>query len=307
MQRSAGDAKLVVAHHFFWSAGTVMQKSQTGLLRTICFDILRRCPSLIPVVCKDRHEQTGVVPLEQSWTLSELQGLLAFLLTQEDITQGQASRKLRFAFFIDGLDEYEGDHHDIIDTIKRVATSKFVKVCVASRPWNVFQYAFGNDKSMMLRVQDLTRDDINHYVNSKLRENDRFKAMIQGNPQCLQIVNEVTTKANGGFLWVSLVVKELLRSLDNSDGINDLFRRLRDMPPGLEEYFRHMFDTIDAFYSQQTARILQVCLHARHPLSLISFVVVEPDAIDFGIRPSPMGFGPDSHFQGAISQAECEM
>jgi ABC-type glutathione transport system ATPase component len=46
----AGGAKLVTASYYFWNAGTDMQKSQQGLLQSLLYEILTRCPDLIPTV-----------------------------------------------------------------------------------------------------------------------------------------------------------------------------------------------------------------------------------------------------------------
>jgi len=45
-----GDLDLCMAHFFFWSSGTNLQKSQEGLLRSLLYDILSKAPQLIPVV-----------------------------------------------------------------------------------------------------------------------------------------------------------------------------------------------------------------------------------------------------------------
>lgn len=42
--------KLLTARHYFWAAGTHMQKSHEGLLKTL-YDILCACPSLLPAAC----------------------------------------------------------------------------------------------------------------------------------------------------------------------------------------------------------------------------------------------------------------
>jgi len=47
----AGDAKLLIAHFYFWDLGSdKLQKSQLGLFRSLLYQILSKIPSLIPVV-----------------------------------------------------------------------------------------------------------------------------------------------------------------------------------------------------------------------------------------------------------------
>jgi hypothetical protein len=42
----------------------------------------------------------------------------------------------KVALFIDGLDEFEGSHVELISLIRRTASPN-IKICVTSRPWRV--------------------------------------------------------------------------------------------------------------------------------------------------------------------------
>ncbi len=48
LERWAAPKKLVVATHYFWTAGTALQKSHRGLFQTLLYDIFRMCPEQIP-------------------------------------------------------------------------------------------------------------------------------------------------------------------------------------------------------------------------------------------------------------------
>lgn len=45
-----GDFELFTASFFFWSSGTMLQRSQEGMLRSLLHDILLKIPQLIPIV-----------------------------------------------------------------------------------------------------------------------------------------------------------------------------------------------------------------------------------------------------------------
>lgn len=49
---------VVVACHYFWSAGTPIQKSQEGLLRTLLYEIFCQQPDLIEPACAERWTKT---------------------------------------------------------------------------------------------------------------------------------------------------------------------------------------------------------------------------------------------------------
>ncbi|KAF2453283.1 hypothetical protein BDY21DRAFT_263984, partial [Lineolata rhizophorae] len=56
----------------------------------------------------------------------------------------------RFAIFIDGLDKFDGDHSDVINLVLWLRTQPNVKICLASRPWNVFSDALKSRISLCL-------------------------------------------------------------------------------------------------------------------------------------------------------------
>ena len=55
LQQWSCSSELVVTSFFFWYAGTPLQKSQTGLLRSLLVDVLDRRPDLAPVLFPDLY------------------------------------------------------------------------------------------------------------------------------------------------------------------------------------------------------------------------------------------------------------
>jgi hypothetical protein len=80
----------------------------------------------------------------------------------------------KVCFFIDGLDEYDGDCEEVTQLFKDIsARSSNIKICVSSRPWVVFDEAF--TRLPTLRLQDLTFDDIQAYVIDKLQGHEKMR------------------------------------------------------------------------------------------------------------------------------------
>ena len=121
----------------------------------------------------------------------------------------------------------------------------------------------------MLRLQDLTHEDIPDNVKGKLVDHESFSQTAEQDSKRAQIVHDVTDKAQGVFLWVFLAVREFLKSPGNGDGLYDLQQNVQQMPSNLETYFRPVFHTIDDFYEKQTAQIFLVCTRSRYLLSLL--------------------------------------
>jgi hypothetical protein len=70
----SGSTLVVLVSHFFWSAGSPIQKSREGLLRTLLYGVLAQIPELIPTVCDKRWAEAESKRLRQMpWSLEELQ------------------------------------------------------------------------------------------------------------------------------------------------------------------------------------------------------------------------------------------
>lgn len=211
----AGKHELLIVSHYFTIYGTPMQRSLEGLLRSLVFGILVRKPMLISKFLVDRWERSWEQP---RWTQPELEALLRLCGAETESLPG------RICYFIDGLAEFEGDHLDICQTLKQLSQSPFIKVCVSSRPWNVFEDALGDKPDLKLYMHELTCNDIRSYTESRLQEHIRWNS-LQKEAGCVSsqfLIDEVVVKSNGVFLWVTLVVRLLREGLTNDDGLFDL-------------------------------------------------------------------------------------
>ncbi|CZR54072.1 uncharacterized protein PAC_03955 [Phialocephala subalpina] len=288
------------AEFFFWNSGTLDQRSQQGLLRTILFETLQKRRELIPICLPLQwaRKYSQVVELfgrrdpdsfrNDSWTLKTLMGAFTTLLQQTEIP-------LKLCLFVDGLDEYDGDYNDIVEVFKNASSSPHVKICLSSRPLLAFQDAFGDGET--LRLQDLTYSDIEHYVSSKLSSHPRYHKVVQEEPiRAPELIDQIVRKADGVFLWVKLVVQSLLSGFGNRDSIKDLQQRLKLMPGDLEHLYSHMFSSISPFYKVQASQYFQLVRTAREqcrvsnhdddnsePLTLIELSLAEDDDPDLAI------------------------
>lgn len=266
----ASDQHLITASFYFWHAGTAFQKSQEGLLQSLLYEIFSQCPEMIPDVLPERWKSCERSNSNNDhWSRAELIKTFTKLSNQPMMLK-------RACFFIDGLDEYDGDHKELIRLLRSLSRPYNIKICASSRPWNVFNLAFGTGSHTMLRLEDLTRNDITTYVQETLEQNDLFNQLRKReNAHCVDLVNEVVSKAQGVFLWVSLVVRSLLTGLTNADRIMDLRRRLSLLPADLESLFAHMLATIDTFYGQQTAQTFKIALHQSKPQTIMTYVMLD--------------------------------
>ena len=174
----------------------------------------------------------------------------------------------RFVFFIDGLDEYEGDDAELADVVLSFQGSKHLKLCVSSRPHNVFKDSFGANSCFYLTLHDFTKDDISRYVSGMIHKHSAFRRLCDRDPETPELVDMVVGQAQGVFLWVFLVVRSLVRGLSNADSVSVLKKRLMDMPKDLEQYFQSMLDSVEPVYREDSSRMLLSCIESAIPIPL---------------------------------------
>lgn len=279
----AGTDQLIVAHHYFWYAGTDMQTSQEGLLRTILFHIVQQSPNAAMELCPDRFVRQNVSAHAISpWTLEELQETLIAFGNNRHNKNGN-----KICFFVDGLDEYKGEHIDLVNVLNKLAESPAIKICVSSRPWNTFQRAYDGRVTGQLLVQDLTEPDILAFVTDSMMANPLFNDLQRQDPDtCEELISAIVSKAQGVFLWVHLVVRSLIRGLGNDDDGKTLRARLDEYPDTLDAYFHRMLSRVEKVYSVQSARILLNFLHSKRSLRFWTarFFELEIEKPDYAVE-----------------------
>jgi hypothetical protein len=105
----------------------------------------------------------------------------------------------------------------------------------------------------------LTASDIKRYIEDKLNSNVRMELLIRQNPdEAVKLVEEVIQKAEGVFQWVSLVVKSLLKGLDQKDSILYLMKRIQKLPADLEHLYAYILSSIDPIYMEEASMVFQI-------------------------------------------------
>ncbi|KAF2122640.1 hypothetical protein BDV96DRAFT_639215 [Lophiotrema nucula] len=261
--------KVVTAAFFFWNSGKSMQMSQEGLVRSLLYQTLSKCKEYAPIAFPDRWEMYAL--LGQLPTKS---------LTWNQIRQGfyrlleKAGSHNRLFYIIDGLDEYDGNHTDLITFLNRISKLPNVKMCVSSRPWVVFEEAF--QLSPSLHVHELTYPDIKRYVTSNFHENRGYKELELEEPDyAAQLVEQIAQKSAGVFLWVAVVVKSLLNGVTNGDRIPDLQKRVDALPPDLEELFHNILHSLEPAYKQQAFQLFRVFRASKRPITIIDMTFAD--------------------------------
>jgi len=250
----AGDKTLVFARFFFWNPGTKLQKSLEGLYRAILWEILKAYPEIIhevfpaEVSSDQSRERLASSPFE----FSALESAFGLLARNKTIFETHM-----ICFFIDGLDEYDGDHWKLAKSLHKWSRSSSLKICVSSRPHNEFERSFTNP-NQLLRLQELTRSDMEKFVQDEFFGDERFLDAREKDDGYCQLIRNIVDRADGVFLWVRLVTRDLLSGIGNSYSVAELQQRLDSMPEGLRALFESMFASIPRADFKSIARTILV-------------------------------------------------
>lgn len=237
LEKWSGNKLLVFAKFFFWRPGSEYQKSLKGLRRSLLHCILDQCPELIPKIFPTQWENAkyhSTIRFDED----EVKRALDRIVKQDDVYDQR-----NFVFFIDGLDEFEGDHAEIVRLlISWVSTRSDIKICLSSREYLIFQERFA--KYPKMKLHELTRDDISIYVRDTLVANEDFGSLQIADSRIADLREIIVYKSEGVFLWVSLAVRTLEQGLLAQDHFEDLGVKVDALPSELNDLFQFLFESI---------------------------------------------------------------
>ena len=160
---------LITASFYFDNSRTLLENSQEALLCSLLHQLIKAKSG-----GTDKSLLTILDTLIFSGDLSEPEMIDKLL---QALTLLLEDRVISYTFFLDGLNEYEGDKRDLACLVHQINSHQNVKVCVSSRPWTEFELAFR--KMPRLVLQHLTYQDIGQYVQQKFSNHQGFSVLSQ--------------------------------------------------------------------------------------------------------------------------------
>ncbi|KAI8631340.1 hypothetical protein F5Y19DRAFT_27354 [Xylariaceae sp. FL1651] len=225
----------LIVSYFFAISGSYLQHSIKGMLCSLLSQVILVMPNLAIFTAK---EFPG---LSEKWSESDWSEKEILTILQ----RAMFSLHRPACLFIDGLDELDShdDVLDLLDIIRQLSAFPSVKLCVSGRPENIFTREF--HAVPKLRLQDLTKSDILHYVAGYLTP---LEALIQQNSayqvhstELQHLIYSISVKSEGVFLWVYVVVRQLRRAIIDGDAFELLKKRLNLLPSNLTDLFDQMW------------------------------------------------------------------
>ena len=258
MSACGTETDLMACSFFFWSLGVPLQKNYVGFVRSLLYQIAEQRDDAISVMMGKNGpsiEDSGAANAEEfapsyMWTIERLDGALRRFLDNK-------SPSLQFYVFVDGLDEFEGDEDLLLHTIRHLAETPGTRVCVSSRPEQIFRQGFAN--SPQLKLQDFNYHDIE--MASRERLQMTLAQYFPGSPQAIQdLIQDVVHKSSGIFLWADLMSKIIKRGSIHGDTIRELRDRLDRTPDTIDGLYQDMISRLDKAYLRDASKYMHMLL-----------------------------------------------
>ncbi|KAI7328881.1 hypothetical protein KC315_g6432 [Hortaea werneckii] len=229
LQQWSRGGRLLTLSFFFWRPGSTLQKSISGLLRSLVMQLADAVPEVSPAILGGLHLRLGRMP---TWSERGLTDALRLALT--------AAKDIHLIFLLDGLDEFDGPYGELVALIFEMKDSKNVKFCVSSRR----EAGLANRLCQydQLSMEDLNSDAIRTYAQDKLSPVTNPKALSK----------EIAHRSQGVFLWAVLTTQSLLHgAFDCSEDVDMLHRRLESTPDEMIQLFGQILASVDKVHKEQ--------------------------------------------------------
>ncbi|KAL9023178.1 MAG: hypothetical protein Q9196_007352, partial [Gyalolechia fulgens] len=298
---------LLVVTFFFWHTGSTLQKSLEGLLRSLLYQIAHQWPGLVGFLDGHNGKGSGEAVVSRTlrlpnWTEQRLLVLLKRFLEQKP-------DPITICAFIDGLDEFIGDEDTLLDIIRVFSKAPRCKICVSSRPEQAFREEFR--LCPKLRVQDLNQQDLERMIDQRLIPRlATYRSTSQDSDRLRRMVESLIEKSSGVFLWLDLVIKDLIRGFRNEDTLDELRSRIDRTPETIYGLYARSLKSSGPEYLETALRYLNVILTGDEVgnvgTTLLSLALVEPEPWEFITR-YELAYFTSSRFRSICEHVETRL
>ena len=257
----------VLISYFFYELGDPQEKDFVSLLHAFVYRLLEGfhnisngVSSMLIQILEPYLTQAGenlTQAGEHPWAQKVLQEALRNIVVQFPVNA-------QVVLFIDGLDECGGSHADQLDFLKDLVESSkdsklSVKICIASRADVDIRLRLSIYPS--LAIHHFTDPDISSYVTRRLKAAwERMASQPDGTTATFnqELIDSVVRKAEGVFVWVNLVVTQLVMAIEAEDQDRDLHQQVARFPEGLEQLYQRIVAKIPQNRLHEAINLLQI-------------------------------------------------
>ncbi|KFY43045.1 hypothetical protein V494_02119 [Pseudogymnoascus sp. VKM F-4513 (FW-928)] len=260
---------------FFCDNKDERQRTATAVLRSLLVQLLRQQPSFFDYI-QPEYEKYG----EEKFKGVFCQDFGALWIVFEAILKAPVERSI--FIIIDALDECEEESktnlvkslHDFFDpnsrNNKRKANTlvQSVKIVVVHRPEPSMERGFLGGLQALKVDSGLINRDLSKFITEKTKKLQLDLDLDSAKAE--QIRSALEMKAEGTFLWVSLVLGEM----DKRDTQGNITELLDKLPSGLPETFERILRKIKSAHEHVASFILRIIFIARRPLKVDELAMI---------------------------------
>lgn len=239
-------------------------RTKESILRSVLNQVLTLDPSLV------RHAMSYWKRMNDSIATSSA---TMWTILNNIIEDRQRSKPIYFV--LDALDECEEESREwILKKLGQLFTasrtesesarqSGTLKVIVTSRPWEDIEFEFRGMTNIRLKteLEDAIDEDLAIFIRSRVQA---LAKRCRYTPEMQQLVMEaLLAKANGMFLWASLIIKDLSRT-----PIRQIEQRVKDLPASLYGLYDSILAKVDQSATDRVKCILEWVVTAFRPLTI---------------------------------------
>ncbi|RYP74287.1 hypothetical protein DL771_003108 [Monosporascus sp. 5C6A] len=264
---NTGKGALILSF-FFHGRGSELQKTPTGLFRSLLHQLLRQAPKALTdlVATFQQHCETIGRPGDKwQWHPHELSRLF-----ESSLPKVLGTRPVWL--FVDALDECgQKNAVKLVRQFKSLlqglpSTGLEFRICFTCRHYPILDQAC----QFEICLEDENGQDISTYVRAQLSASRMLAAST--------IPDLVTKRAQGVFIWAHLVVDRIL-DLDNKGaGLKKIEDEIYFIPPDLDDLYYDLIRNVDE--RPASIKLIQWICFAVRPLSLEELqwaMIVDPD------------------------------
>lgn len=280
---SLSGRRIIQAGYFFHELGIPQEQTFFGFLGATLHQPLLGCKELSPVVLPIFKRERAIAGDQEAftWTEASLKEALWAMSRQQGV-------EATLYLFVDGLDECESgvvrrDQLDkfLIPWVERMKdTLLSVKVCLASRRLREIELHLARWPG--IRIHERTAEDIFNYVKSGLHRTTELLAQKHKNQHFRQqvrdqLIQSIVTKAEGVFLWVKLVLKEIILGLEAGNSDTELQSHIDSLPTDIKNLYGKILKGINPQYWSGTWIYTQMLCHLipHHSVTLLEVSFAE--------------------------------
>ncbi|KAF8241415.1 hypothetical protein K440DRAFT_572220, partial [Wilcoxina mikolae CBS 423.85] len=251
----------IIARYFYTERGTQPERTHENMLRAILSSILQQDETafyLFQARFRETHHRN-----DRNWTYDSLKKVLS------SFANHPATQQL--CIILDAMDESEeNDRRVIIQLLCQLCSDENpcnIKVFLTSRPVAALKHRI-RERHHVITLQQENEKDIYKLANDFLRLELRLSGNILG-----QATEYIVTHAQGVFVWVGLVQKELLTYVERGRNVEGIFAFLKRIPyKELDDLYNQMLERLESYDDQDIqdgVKIFRFVLFARRPLTVL--------------------------------------